>query len=520
MAGSPGVTIKRSSVLARVPEFTGVPAAIALPLNRGPVMQPTLLNGEAETLAAFTEFGRIEIGHDLSIFSAVAFQQKSTSLYVVRPDNGAEYGGVIIKKASAAGANSGISNSVEMSDPEAFVFGADDAFIIVGANPGDWNNRLSYTVTDNSSRDPGTFYITVFQNNVQVEKLLCSRNPQKKDGNGRVIYLEAVGQTSAWVRIIDNVAANANEPLKYQPTAIVGTGGDNGDPVTDGMMLLAMDKFRDSEGIKVTLLLDGGRATASYATGLADIAEEREDCIALLSVPYAAEASSTFMTDILDYVNDELNLNTSAAAIYSPHVEIYDRYNDRKIWASPEAYAGAVISETAANYEIFFAPAGDNAALNVTDVRQRFSKAQRGVLYDSNINPLRFTKGKGIRIWGQKTLLRIPSYLDRLNVKLLEITIVPGIAELLDGFTFQFNDESTRATVKARVEAYMESVKGRRGVVDFRVVCDTSNNDAAARAANKIVINLQAEPNVVGEYVEFGSELTALGEVTTVLLAA
>lgn len=515
---SPSVILKTNDVISRVPEFTGLPIGIAIPAKRGPVGVPVLCSGEGDILKRFTERGRIEIGYDLAYFSAIIAAKKSESIYVVRPDNGSEYGGVVAVTSAASGVMAGVSTSVNLLDPDAFTFTTNEAFLIHGSDPGVWNNGLSISLIDNNDREPGSFYIDVWQYGSRVERNLVSRNQSARDGTGRNIYIEDALQASEYIRAVDNTVIASTVALKFNPTTqIAMTNGDDGDPVTDSMMVTAIQPFRNAESYKIRLLIDGGRASVAYQSELDAIAVERNDAVAILSVPYAAEAASDYMTAIKNYVNTTLNLNSSASAIYSSHVLILDRFNDRRIYVAPDGFAAGIICQTAQNFEVFYAPAGDFAVVDGLDVRRRYTKAERDVLYDNRINPLRWVEGKRIRLWGQKTLLNRESYLTRLNVKLLMTKIEPEIIDLLDGFVFQFNDESTRAVIKARLDTYMDNIKARRGVTWFEVVCDISNNPKAIRDQNIIAVQVNAEPNEVGETIIFTRQLTSSGEVTSVI---
>lgn len=510
---SPGVILKTNDIVSRVPQFAGVVGAIVVPAPRGPMAdEPTLVRNEADYLRRFTVRGRVEVGYDLAHFSAINYLQRNNRLYVVRPENGSSYGGIVIRRADAAGLNTALASNANLDFPIDYSFATGDVLLIYGADPGAWNNTISIALIDNSTKEPDSFYVVVYQDGNQVERILASLK-RKRDGNGTNIYVEDVLKSSDYVRAVINEDADLEAGIKYSAATALG-GGDDGNPITDGMMITAARKFLDSEGLKITLLMDGGRATPAYGQALAEIAETRGDSLALLSVPFQSESDSNYVNAIIEYVSSVLNLNTSAAAIYSPHLLITDRFNDRDVYVSPESYAGAVIGETADNFEIFYAPAGDNAAINVRNVLRRFSKPERDALYDARINPLRYTEGRGIRIWGQKTLLARSSFLDRVNVKLLLITIQPAITDLLEGSVFQLNDESTRSIIKARIDSYMEGIKGRRGVSWFNTVCDETNNSEPVRLANIINVTLQTTPNVAGEIINFGTELTSSGEVT------
>ena len=205
-------------------------------------------------------------------------------------------------------------------------------------------------------------------------------------------------------------------------------GGDDGLAVTSADMITAVQKFKNPDDIQLTLLMDAGFTVPAYQKEMDTICRNRYDCVALLSSPFADEISSNYISDLKDYRKVDLNINSSYSALYTPHVKIKDRFNDRDIFVSPDGYAGAAISATASNFELWFPPAGFKRGLiNVLDVSRRFEKGEMDILYNAGINPIRFAPGRGIEIWGQNTLLYRPSSLDRLTVRVFLLVSEPGI---------------------------------------------------------------------------------------------
>jgi len=144
-------------------------------------------------------------------------------------------------------------------------------------------------------------------------------------------------------------------------------------------------------------------------------------------------------------------------------------------------------------------------------VNRRFTKGEMDYLYDNGINPIRFYPGKGIVIWGQKTLSARPSALDRMNVRLMLIVIEPAIEAALEDFLFELNDEATRGLVKTMIDNYMEGIKGRRGVYDYYTVCDDSNNSADDIDNYRMNVWLFVKPTKAVEYIPFSVVITSTG---------
>lgn len=411
---------------------------------------------------------------------------------------------------------------------------------IHGANPGAWNNSLYVTTrhypygvqedwsdSDQEAADlikePDCFLIYAYKKNADgsltlvEDPHLCSRIKGKKDGYGNNVYVEDALLKSSYIRARDNDSVDESIYPRNQTSILMLNGGHNGSQVTDTHMLQALEPLSNKRNIQVTLLLDGGWATPAYQKqGLIATASNRKDCFSILSVPISAEQSTDYMNAILDYRKTQLNASSSYGALFSSHLHIQDKFNDRKIYVPPDGYAAAAISETAGNYELWIPPAGPRrGVLNVLDVARRFTEGEQDVLYDNGINPIDFYPGKGIRIWGQKTLESRPSSLDRINVRLLLIVIEPAIAEFLEDFLFESNTTLTRVLAASGIEGYMEGIRSRGGVYDFRVVCSDENNSAEDIDANRMNVWLFVKPVKAAEFIRFTTIITSTrGQLT------
>jgi len=507
--GAPVVIIKETDLTTRIPEFPGIYLYIQIPeAPRGPVGEPTLCSSESQFLKRYTPAERIEVGYDMSFFSVNAAFGGSNKIWINRIAKNALYGGLAVVETGTVGGNTPLTAGVE--NPEAYAFGVTELFILIGKNEGDYNNDISVKITDHSAKEPGAFLISVYFRGEWKEDHVCTRTEGHRDGFGNSTYIEDRLRASSYIDAIDNLMFEPDVLPEWQETPLAFESGDDGDAVTDGDMILGLDKARNRHSLPVTLLLDGGWATNAYHLALVDCAEFRKDCVAILSTPYYVEDNAdTYLTDIVAYRTDTLNVNTSYAAMYTPHVTIYDKYNDREIWISPDGYAAAMIAKTGANYELWY-PTGGNrrGVINVMEVRHRFTDDELDFLYDNGINPIRYRAGKGIAFWGQKTLLYRPSNLDRLNVRLLLVTIEPQIADALEDFIMEFNDEPTRAAVTLMIVDRMERVKARRGVTDFKVMCDENNNLADDIQNHIMNVWLFIKPNKSVEYIPFNTIIT------------
>ena len=426
---------------------------------------------------------------------------------------------VVVSETLASNVVDGTIFRNSLVNPQTYEFQSDDLFLITGANQGSWANDIeiklfTYANSPDVVKEPDAFQIQVYKQSTgeTLEVFTCSRDVNAKDGYGKNIYIEDVLLGSSYIRAIDNTSLVSTETIKEQTTFLTLTGALDGLSVTDTNMISALNTLNNKAEIPLTVIMDGGWATVAYQQAIDSLCQSRKDCVGILSTPYYTEDSSNYMTDIVTYRKTTLNLNSSYSALYSPHVKIRDRFNDRDIFVAPDGYAAAAISDTSSNYEIWFAPAGfKRGMINVLDTKRRFTEGELDLLYDSGINPIKFSVGKGIAIWGQKTLSARPSALDRLNVRLLLITIEPALAAFLEDYLFEFNDDFTRLLIRTGMESYMDNIKSRKGVYDYKVVCDETNNTPADIDNNIMNVWLFVQPTKTAEFITLSVVITRTG---------
>lgn len=500
--GAASVRLKEVDLSTRVASFEGVFGAIVIPAKKGDISRPFFVSSDTQFLNTTTPDGAVKVGFDLSYFSALAYLERSNKLWVQRVINAAFYAGLVVKEDGATDPNAGIPAGTDMSDPTAFVMAADDALLIHSSSEGVWGSDIGIKITtvvdDPDLIEPNSFKIEVFKSAnqvVPVETFLVSRVLGQKDGRGLNMYVEDVLEGSSYIRAISNPLIDELVLPKTQAAFLQMTDGDDGLAVSDANMVAGVDKFSNKAETNITILMDGGYAVPAYQIAMDTVVQGRQDCVAILSTPYAEQVASTYMTDIIDYRKLDLNLNSSYSALYVPHLKIQDKFNDRKLWIAPDGHIGGSISFSSQNFEIWFPAAGfKRGVLNVLDVKRRFTDGELDLLADNGINPVRFIPGKGIVVWGQKTLQARASALDRLNVRLLLIVIEPAIKELLENFLFELNDPSTRSIIETKIETYLQGIKARKGIQDFDVVSDDSNNTADDIDANRLNVDVFIKP--------------------------
>lgn len=516
MSRAAAVRIQEIDLSTRVASFAGAYGAICFPVKKGATAEPQLVISDKNLLDLFTPNGRVEVGYDLGYFSALAYLERADKLWVQGVMKDGKRAGV--KLAISSGSNSALSAGSGIVDPAQFVF-AGESLLIYASSPGLWGNDIGYKLLNNvddvdSVPELNSFRIQVFKKGFEgspVEEFVCSKVEGQKDGYGNNMYVEDVLKASNYIRAINNPAVTGAP--KTQSTVLFMGAGSDGLAVTDSdMILAAQTAFSNVEDLPVTLLMDAGWATAAYGVALDAIAKSRMDCVAILSTPYAAEVNSNFISAISTYRKTTLNLNSSYSGLYTPHLKINDRFNDREIFVAPDGYVAGSISFNSNNSEIWFPPAGfRRGVLNVIGVSRKLESGNLDALSLIQVNPIRQTKGRGIVIWGQKTLLSRPSSLDRMNVRLLLIMIEPALKAFAEDYLFEFNDSPTRSEISVKIDSYMGGIKGRRGVYDYQVTCDTSNNTPAVIDNNQLIVDVFVKPNKSIEDIPMRIIITSTG---------
>jgi len=262
--------------------------------------------------------------------------------------------------------------------------------------------------------------------------------------------------------------------------------------------------FRDAESTDVGLIFLGEvGATSSDVTlvqnVIDNVAEVRKDCVVFFS-PASQDVvittGSSTQTNNVTAFKTAVNRNTSYAFMDSGWKRTYDRYNDVYKNVPLNGDIAGLCVRTDQNRDAWFSPAGFNRGQIKNAIKLWYNpvKAERDTLYKAGINPVVGMPGQGILLFGDKTLLSKPSAFDRLNVRRLFIVLEKAISRAAKFSLFEFNDEFTRAQFKNMVEPFLRDIKARRGIYDFQVVCDGSNNTASVIDRNEFVGDIFIKP--------------------------
>ena len=282
------------------------------------------------------------------------------------------------------------------------------------------------------------------------------------------------------------------------PTLESLSGGSDGSTVTDAELKTAYEKFEDSETVDVGLIMAGPSGSTTHVDNLITIAEERKDAICFAS-PQRSDVvnitNSNTQTDNVKGFFDSIR-SSSYAVFDSGYKYMYDRYNDLYRFVPLNGDIAGLAARTDTVADPFFSPAGFNRGIIRGAVKLAYNptKAQRDILYPARINPVSTFPGQGTILFGDKTGLTSPSAFDRINVRRLFILLEKAIATASKFQLFEFNDEFTRANFRNIVEPFLREIQGRRGITDFLVVCDETNNTGEVIDRNEFVAEIFIKP--------------------------
>ena len=345
-----------------------------------------------------------------------------------------------------------------------------------------------------------------------------SQASDAKDASGNSnFYSDVIYRTSSFVYVMDHetTLANAGSAKKGQTfdntqgdafvvkTYSLASGTDDY-AATNGEIATAYEKFNDTENVDISLLLCGPSQTDADATGdtkataVMDIATSRKDCVAFIS---PARADVVGIANAITQAQNVISFadglpSTSYAVIDSGYKYMYDRYNDVFRFVPLNGDIAGLCARTDNIADPFFSPAGFNRGQIRGAVKLAFNpnQTQRDELYKARINPVVAFPGQGTVLFGDKTAQAKPSAFDRINVRRLFITLEKAVSTAAKFQLFEFNDEFTRAQFRNLVEPFLRDVQGRRGITDFSVVCDDSNNTGDVIDRNEFRADIYVKP--------------------------
>lgn len=279
-------------------------------------------------------------------------------------------------------------------------------------------------------------------------------------------------------------------------------GGTNSTALGTADYLRGMDELDDPDTTAFGLMIVPGMSASddqvtvtNYAV---NIAQTRKDFLVVSSTHRSGVVGVTSPATITTNIKTcaDFFTNSSYLAIAGNYLKVFDKYNDQYIVVPAAASVAGIMAATDRNAAPWFSPAGTRRGqlLGVTELLYNPNKAQRDTLYKADVNPIVNLVGQGTLLYGDKTALGRPSAFDRINVRRLFLTIERDIVRFSKDILFEFNDEFTRAEFTALTEQYLRNVQAGRGIYDFRVICDETNNTPAIIDANQFIASFFIKP--------------------------
>jgi hypothetical protein len=467
--------------------------------TKGPMDTATLITDEGSFVSTF---GSPTASH-LQMYAALRYLRKGRQLLFVR---------VGTNEATASAYVRNNENSANV-------------LLMTAASPGTWGNNIDVVVTTGTAS--GTYKVTVTFNDVAVEvfdnvyvgsawsgnaNYIITRMNDAVNGSDYVIA-SVVGSTETTLRTGTSVLSGGLDGAPASVGDIVGSAGAPPTTPATGLQI-----FRDPEQWDVNLLAVPGSSHRTVVAELLDICSSRGDAMCLLDVPYGSTVQ-----EAVDWHNGSgggatdpmSSLNSSYGALYYPWLQVYDGYSDANVWVPPSGHVAQVIAYTDFVADPWWAPAGLNRAMlnDVLQVEYSPGQGDRDYMYANGnaVNPICALPGLGTVIYGQRTLQRTTSALDRINVRRMLLYLRKVIATASRELQFEPNDDLTWDQFRHLVEPTLDSLKARRGITDFRVICDSTTNTSATIARNELHGKILIQPTKTAEIINIEFVLLPTG---------
>ena len=352
-------------------------------------------------------------------------------------------------------------------------------------------------------------------------------------------FKTVINQSSKYIRV--GTDANVNDSygsavsnglafgnsVGLSPLSVQLSGGSDGTLIV-GDMQTAWDIFADTEQEDVSLLITGAGGaglsdehSATVKGYVIDIADTRKDCVAFISPNKSAVVNATSEATKLDnltnrvtgFRNLDVNKNTSYAVMDTGWKYQFDRFTKKYQWVPLNGDVAGLVARTDALRDPWWSPAGytRGQVKNVTKLAYNPSKSHRDSLYLQQYNPVVSFPGQGTILFGDKTMQTRPSAFDRINVRRLFIVLEKAISTAAKFSLFEFNDAFTRSMFRNMVEPFLRDVKGRRGITEFIVVCDETNNPGSVIDRNEFVGDIYIKPTRSINFIQLNFVAVATG---------
>ncbi|WXB47900.1 tail sheath [Vibrio phage VB_VaC_TDDLMA] len=414
----------------------------------------------------------------------------------------------------------------------AFTNSTDSKLKIIARSPGDWSKDLEIAIATPSAFNAATpslafdgialddlfeyfptgteVGVIIRLDDEIVETFTVDFDENAKDSFNKSTYIETViNNNSEYIFVKENTANT--DPIKDYCFEVNGTTGStislvlgtDSDIQADDL-LTAYELWSNKEEIDIDIVianeLDGGVSAKN-------LVEERKDCIAFIGAYYSdtvGKKATTAVSNLVDWrKTGDLNFNNMFCVACGNYKYQYDRYNDKNRWVNIAGDIAGLRAQTSTNRASWWASAGleRGQIQNVKKLAFNPKQAHRDILYKNGINPIVTFPGQGTVMWGQKTLLDKASSFDRVNVRGLFNTLERSLSKMAKYQVMEFNDNFTRNRIVSMIKPFLSSVQAGRGIQDFLVICDTTNNTADVISRNQLVVDIYIKPTYVAEFI-------------------
>ena len=521
---SPGVLTNeriRDLIVRQATSTTG--ATVGL-FDWGPINTPVLIGDPVDLVSTFgapTNSNFVDpmcAANYLAYTSALYVSRVANDEFVAGNDNSCRNSAVYIDTSTnvleaSSTVTSAVDNEIIVGNDDQFesvhVSLQDDDVLFIGRFPGELANNLSVQISDANgfesvaSGTNGTVSANFFTRNLDsnelsvvvtdtttgevLERFIGSSVEGSTTESGTNNFIvDIINRTAVYIRMINNttfftevnagnMSANINFNLDF------GSNGSFETPEAEASArIFAWNEYIDQEQYEVDLLFSSGASTVVQEHLLDNVVSVRQDCVAFIS-PKREDVvgitdNNTILTNIRAH-RDEFNSN-SYAFIDSNYKYQFDPFNDTYRWVPLNADMAGLHAQSETTTAAWFAAGGFNRGhiKNVTKLAWQPNKAHRDVLYRNEINPVLNFAGEGAILLGNKTMLTSTSAFSSMNVRRLFNVLKRSIAKMARFQLFEFNDRQTRLAFVQAVEPFLRDIQGRRGITEFRVVADTTNN--------------------------------------------
>ena len=549
---SPGVNVSEVDQTTVVPSLLTTAGAFAGTFAWGPADKITLVDSEItlvktfgkpdanSAISFFTAANFLAYGNNLSIVRAVGTNSKNatgaTAIQIPNSDvfsqtllntkNSNTYGAFIARYPGTLGNSIGVSVCASNAEFDAWDYKnlftsapgtSDQAMANGGAD-----DELHVVVIDVDGKFTGAAGTIL-----ETFAFLSKAGDAKVNGASNY-YKQVIFNNSKYVYAADPVAYSSTQAtwgldsshtfISPINTTVHLSGGTS---EIASSFDAAYDHFSNKEIVDISLVLTGDADVATQQYVIDNVANQRADCVAFISPRYADVVGATGdeTTNIADWLTS-LSRSSSFVMADSGWKYQYDKYNNKYVWVPLNGDIAGLCVYTDAIRDPWFSPAGFNrgSIKNCIKLAWNPAKTYRDVLYAAGVNPVVSFPGQGTVLYGDKTLQNKPSAFDRINVRRLFITLEKSIANAAKFSLFELNDEFTRAQFVALVTPFLRDVQGRRGITDFKVVCDSTNNTGQVIDSNQFVGDIYIKPARSINYIQLNFVAVGTGvDFTTVV---